>query len=426
MINDPDAPRDVVRLVVPQAGRLLATGDAGEPYRLLDDDGQAVAAVAAYFAELQASGCRPTTLRSYGNDLLRWWRFLASVEVAWDKATRTEARDFMRWMQLAAKPVRPHWRHQGSAETVPPRQPRHGASAGTANAVTGKATPGRKFKSSTAAHAETVLRSFYDFQLEAGAGPIVNPFPLARARRSGRAHAHHSPMDPFRPERTGRYRPKAQRRAPKRIPDDRFNELFASLKYHRDRALLAFWVSTGARAAELLGTRQRDADPGDQLIAVTRKGTGAVQPLPASPDAFVWLRLYQEEVWRSGAPRGARCPLWWTLRRPWRPLTYHAARAMFVRVNALLGSNWTLHDLRHTAAYRLARDPQMPLTDVQWILGHRLLSTTQLYVPPGEDEMISNVVAFHERQARPAPVVPPPPASGYDPAALDVLFGSRS
>jgi len=63
-------------------------------------------------------------------------------------------------------------------------------------------------------------------------------------------------------------------------------------------------------------------------------------------------------------PAGADDPLWWTLRRPFRPLTYHAARAMFVRANKMLGANWSLHDLRHSAAYRLARDPQMPITDV--------------------------------------------------------------
>jgi integrase len=49
---------------------------------------------------------------------------------------------------------------------------------------------------------------------------------------------------------------------------------------------------------------------------------------------------------------------------------------MFKRVNAGLGANWTLHDLRHTAAYRMARDPKMPPTDVQWVLGHTHLSTT--------------------------------------------------
>ncbi|MGR6998837.1 hypothetical protein ACU686_13030 [Yinghuangia aomiensis] len=41
-------------------------------------------------------------------------------------------------------------------------------------------------------------------------------------------------------------------RIPRRIPDEKFDELFAALRYDRDRALLALWVSTGARAQELL------------------------------------------------------------------------------------------------------------------------------------------------------------------------------
>jgi hypothetical protein len=54
---------------------------------------------------------------------------------------------------------------------------------------------------------------------------------------------------------------------------------------------VAFWVSTGARASELLGVSCADADPGQQLITVIRKGSRALQQLPTSPDAFVWLRL---------------------------------------------------------------------------------------------------------------------------------------
>jgi len=83
---------------------------------------------------------------------------------------------------------------------------------------------------------------------------------------------------------------------------------------------VAFWVSTGARAAELLGARRADADPGQQLISVIRKGTRALQPLPASPDAFVWLRLYQQQM-HGLVPAGPDDPLWWTLRRPFRPLS---------------------------------------------------------------------------------------------------------
>lgn len=198
---------------------------------------------------------------------------------------------------------------------------------------------------------------------------MLNPFPLARHARAGRAGAHRNPMEPFGREPRGRYRQKLVTRAPRSIPDERFDELFAQLGSHRDRALVAFWVSTGARAGELLGATAGDADPGQQLITVMRKGTRVMQPLPAAPDAFVWLRLYQAQL-AGLTPTGRDEPLWWTLRRPFRALGYDAARAMFARANAALGANWSLHDLRHTAAYRMARDPQMPLTDVQWVLGH--------------------------------------------------------
>ena len=55
---------------------------------------------------------------------------------------------------------------------------------------------------------------------------------------------------------------------------------------------------------------------------------------------------------------------------PYRQLGYDAAWAMFNRANAALGANWSLHDLRHTACYRMARDPSVPLTDIQWVMGH--------------------------------------------------------
>nr|WP_239656503.1 hypothetical protein [Mycobacterium riyadhense] len=59
---------------------------------------------------------------------------------------------------------------------------------------------------------------------------------------------------------------------------------------------MAFYVSTGARVSELLTVTQGGVDPGRQLITVVRKGSREAQELPASPDAFVWLRLYQVEM----------------------------------------------------------------------------------------------------------------------------------
>lgn len=121
------------------------------------------------------------------------------------------------------------------------------------------------------AHCETVLRGFYGFHLDAGSGPLVNPFPLDRSRRGRRAHAHHNPMEPHRRERTGLYRPVVPKRIPRGVPDEEFNEIFARLPSHRDRALVAFYVSTGAPASELLSVSHAGVDPGRRLITVVPK-----------------------------------------------------------------------------------------------------------------------------------------------------------
>jgi site-specific recombinase XerC len=397
MAESEDLPRDLGSLVVPAAGSLAETGDPWDPYCLTGPGGGRVEPVSEFLRDLQAAGRPATTQRSYALALLRWFRFTWAVDVPWDQATRTEARDFCRHLQLADKPGGP----RKAAAPVPGRRP---ASV--------------KYAPSTAAHCETVCRGFYSYHLEAGSGPIVNPFPMARP---GRANAHHNPMDPFPRQKAGLFRPRVPRRIPRQIPDEVFNELFARLPSHRDRALVAFWVSTGARASELLGVLCSGADPGQQLITVIRKGSRAIQQLPASPDAFVWLRLYQQQV-HGLVPSGADDPLWWTLRRPFRPLGYHAARAMFVRANGAVGAGWTLHGLRHTAAYRLARDPGVPITDVQWILGHQSLSTTQIYVTPTAEDVIASALAHHQRAGQPESRPEPPPAR-YRPESLDVLFG---
>jgi site-specific recombinase XerD len=396
MAEQDDGVRDLGSLTVPAAGALVETGDLWEPYFLSSPGGERVEPVSEFLRDLQAAGRPATTQRSYSLALLRWFRFTWAVDVPWDQATRAEARDFCRHLQIADKPRAPR------PAVVP---------------VPGKRPASVKYAPSTVAHCETVCRGFYDYHLEAGTGPLVNPFPLARP---GRANSHHNPINPFPKQKAGLFRPRVLRRVPRQIPDEAFNDLFARLLSNRDRALVAFWISTGARASELLGAVCSGADPGQQLITVIRKGSRAVQALPASPDAFVWLRLYQQQM-HGLVPSGPDDPLWWTLRRPFRPLNYHAARAMFDRANAAAGTGWPLHALRHTAAYRLARDPDVPISDVQWVLAHRSLATTQVYVVPTAEDVIKSTLAHHRRQAGPKPA--PQPGPGYRPESLDVLFG---
>jgi len=200
------------------------------------------------------------------------------------------------------------------------------------------------------------------------------------------------------------------------------------LRSDRDRAILALGISTGARASELLGVRCCDLDWGEQLVRVCRKGSGAEQWLPASPEAFVWIRLYLAGL----DPLEPREPLWWTLRRRdhgdglrRQPVNYEALRAVFKRVNVLLGTNYSMHDLRHTAALRMSRDESLTMRDVQTILGHAHLSTTAgVYLVEDEAQVIRRVRQYLAgREQRVQPAAPAPVAAGYDAGDLSVLFG---
>lgn len=384
-VEDAAAARDVTVLVVPTVGA-VARAEGIPSTVLLDASGAPVVEVSEFFASMLASGASVSSLRSYGLALLRWWRFLAAVDTPWQRATRTEARDFVLWMRV----IGPVGRQGGYAPA-------------------------------TINHALAVIKMFYADRAAAGQGPVVSPIPDAEHRAGRRVQAHPNPMQPLSPGGRAPLRQKMPERLPRSLPDRLFDALFAVMRCDRDRALLAFYVSTGARASELLSVTVDMVDVGEQRIGVRRKGSGRLQWLPASADAFVWLRLYEQ---RAARPAGEKA-LWLTRRKPVRPLTYAAARRMLQRANDALGTAWTLHDLRHTAAQRMIDDPNLSLTDVQWVLGHANVTTTQIYLRARPDEIVARVLEhYRSRSERPAPP-PPPPDGGYRADVLNVLFGGE-
>jgi len=241
-------------------------------------------------------------------------------------------------------------------------------------------------------------------------------------RGGSRVNAHRNPLQPFRAEGRLRYNPRLPKRKPRMMPDAEWNRLFKALGSNRDRAIVAVDVSCGARASELLGISGADIDWGNQLIRVVRKGTRAEQWLPVSPEAVVWLRLYLNDI----GPLGPGEPVWQTLYRRGgkrAPLNYDALRAVLRRVNAKLSTNWTMHDFRHTAGKRMARDPALSLLDVQAILGHAHLSTTQRYLEGDDAEVFTRVLKHLADRAAVERPDSPPIADGYNPDELDLLFG---
>jgi integrase/recombinase XerD len=397
--------RDVASLVVPLIGSVMALG-ASAPYEVVfpSADGTATAAN-AYLADLNDTFARPLTLRSYGYDILRWFRFTTAIEVAFDEAARSDYIDFVRWLLVSGK-------------TGGSRRPRAVRARGRLNRETGKMMPDdAKFDPATLAHSRIVLHEFYEFLLDRAGRPLINPVPHSQRRDRGqlRQHPHHNPLDGFSKGRGHkRFDPPDPKTVPRHLTDEHFDRLWAELGCDRDRALVKVATDCGPRPVELLGMKGEDIDWGDALIHVVRKGARKAQWLPVSRDAMVWLRRYQAA---SGYVAGPTDPVWVVNRGDRRPMTYGAYRAIFGRINGRLGTNWTPHDLRHTACVRMI-DAGMDLHKVQEIMGHADLSTTQRYLRPRLDELVE---AQREAQARPRPE--PSGPGPYAQQDLDDLFG---
>jgi integrase len=388
------------RCSVPVVGSVIAGEASDLPFVVVDGDGRAVEPVSAYLRDLMLGDASALTCRSYGFDLLRWHRLLWFVQTPWEKATEAEVAVLVGWLREARNPQR----RRRETSSAPP---------GAVNLTTGKPSLREGYAPRTINHALTVICGFYSFHARFGAGPVVNPVPVSQERR--RALAHRSPLEPVPVFRRARLRQKVPTQAPRAIPDPRWDELFAVMGCDRDRALLEFYVSSGARACELLGIGLDDIDWGGQLIYVISKGTRVRQAVPASPDAFRYLGNY---LATDGPPAPGQ-PVWRTRRGDQRPLTYWAMRRILQRANGKLGTNWTLHDARHTAATRMAGDERLTLAEVQAILRHAHLDTTGRYLTARIEDMHDKLTEHYSRP-RPQPTY----AVGYDPDDIKAVFGA--
>lgn len=400
--------RDVAAIDVVLVGAVVADPDDALSFGVVfAPDVRAERAANAYLLDLADTFARPLTLRSYGYDMLRWLRFLAVVDVAFDEAVRSDYTDFRRWLIA-------HGKTGGS------RRPRATVGEGRRlNAVTGKTAPhDRDFDPATIRHSRVVLHEWYEFLRERGLRPLVNPIPTSRRRDGDDGHldAHHNPLEPFRRGSRRRVDPPKPDVTPRHLNDDQFDDLWAALRSDRDRAMIKVAVDSGIRPGELLGLRGEDIDWGNAAVRVLRKGGRRVQWVPVSSDAIGWLRRYQAA---SGHVAGVGEPVWVTVRGERRAMGYDAYRAVFERVSRRLGTDWTPHDLRHTACVRML-DAGVELYKVRDIMGHVHLATTQRYLRPRLDELIA---AQHATQRH---VTPTPPAlNPYDGEDLVALFGPR-
>ena len=298
---------------------MLAGLGAQLPFFVVNSDGEELRQVSAYLRDLMLGDVSPLTCRSYAFDLLRWHRLLWCLGIGWEKATEAEVAAMVGWLRAARNPQRER-RQPGSAP------------AGSVNLKTGKPSLRAGYAPATINHALTVVQRLLLLPRSFPGWPGGQPGAcLARsggrcwrtaARWSrSRSCAGHDCGSGF----LSRHRDRSRMQL--------WDELLAAMGCDRDRALLEFYVSSGARASELLGVTLEDVDWGGQLIYVVSKGTRIRQPVPASPDAFRHLSRY---LAAGGLPAAGE-PVWRTRRGDPRPMTYWAMRRVLQRANERAG-----------------------------------------------------------------------------------------
>lgn len=182
------------------------------------------------------------------------------------------------------------------------------------NARTGKPYLAEGRSPATINHALSVVSSFYDYAVENGLGPLVNPVPRSRVDRE-RALGRRSHDLPEQRGPRAPYRQRHQVRSPRQLSDELFSEFFTQLSSNRDRALIATAVSSGTRAGELLSMRPVDLHLDEQTIDVVPKGGRHRVQVRAAPDAFMWITLHTAErppaapgdaLWQTSTGRRGR------------------------------------------------------------------------------------------------------------------------
>lgn len=376
--------RDVSQLVVPRIGEVVAHRD-DLPYRLQFGPGSEFWAPNLFLAQVFAS-YTAATVRSYAYSLLRLLRFLLAIGVPPLEASRQDITDFVRWMKVTEN----YQRRRGPATRM--------GAPGALNTLTGKQYPGACYAPGTINHCLAVAGAFFGWARSRGLlASAVNPVPRRGALGDGRYYTHHNPMDPYLLGPRAALRQKMPQSTPRRMRTEHLNAFFSGFRYARDRAILHALAWTGARIGEVLSLTKEHLDPQRGVIHVLGKGTaGRRQEVPAPYEFFVYVALAEQELLAlRGKTLANDEPLFWVLHeQPLRPVTYDTVRSPWRTVNARLGTNYTFHDLRHTAAYRML-DGGLSLTDVQTVLRHAQLATTSRYLGATPDELVAKFQAAY-------------------------------
>ena len=191
-------------------------------------------------------------------------------------------------------------------------------------------------------------------------------------------------------------------RVPKVLSVEQIDRLFASPgrsdpSWRRDRALLELLYATGCRASELSNLRLRDMHL-DEAFCVCRGKGDKERVVPLGARAITAVRAYLEHE-RPGLVVRSGTTVDWVLlsyrgRRLRRERMWELLKRYALRVGA--PPEVSPHTLRHSFATHLLAGG-VDLRQVQEMLGHASIATTQIYTHVDPSRLKAVHKKFHPR-----------------------------
>lgn len=160
----------------------------------------------------------------------------------------------------------------------------------------------------------------------------------------------------------------------------------------RDRAILEFLYATGVRVGELVNLNLKDIDYRERLVRVTGKRKKQ-RILPFGEPALQALLHYLETtrpIFLNNCPPSQRDEDAVFLNYQGTRITTRSVGRMidkYIKICAEINRDISPHSLRHSFATHLL-DSGADLRDIQELLGHARLSTTQIYTQVSMEKLI--------------------------------------
>ena len=163
----------------------------------------------------------------------------------------------------------------------------------------------------------------------------------------------------------------------------------------RDKAMLEFAYATGMRVSEIVGFRHRDLNVNMGTARCFGKGSRE-RLIPVGSVAIKWIQTYAQDV-RPGILKGRTHEI---LFLNWRGarlsrMGFWKILAGYARASGLK-SKVSPHVLRHSFATHLL-EGGASLRDVQQMLGHKDIATTQIYTKVDMEYLREVHRKFHPR-----------------------------